>query len=77
MNPCINCRFFQIQPTWTLPNYTGQLGECKRRAPHLVELADKKSVTRWPRVGADSWCGDFKAKVTEDQAPEPSTRRQT
>lgn len=64
---CENCRYFS------------EAGECRRYPPQVVESIDSESaeyteqvfvssttLTYWPDVEPDSWCGEFKEKDEEE-----------
>ena len=47
---CKNCEYYETKTQ-----------ECRRYAPHPVDMAEQKKV-RWPATTPIAWCGEFKAK---------------
>lgn len=68
---CANCRYFRSGVSQISPvRYKEGLGECRRNAPrgpvHLTWGHEKElhvaSMTPFPIVPADDWCGEHSAK---------------
>lgn len=51
---CDACRF------WFRAKYSGDEGECRRRAPYAAPTRDR---SRWMKTDPDDWCGEYEAKL--------------
>lgn len=63
---CSDCRFYQTGPEFSdgTPSHNS---ECRRHAPSMRQQT-------FPRVFADSWCGEFQVAVVHDVQLAPVTR---
>lgn len=57
---CVACRFWELQPRIVTRDRTNR-GQCRRRAPKVVQSEDGRFHSTFPLMPEDSWCGDFEA----------------
>lgn len=42
--------------------YEDVLQECRRKAPRTTNAAYPRPGSKWPKVTASQWCGEWKSK---------------
>lgn len=62
---CKNCKYFKVSMISDSIHYPEEAhtGDCKRFPPLLFRNSVRNNIYRFPSVGTDNWCGEYKSKT--------------
>jgi hypothetical protein len=59
---CLNCQYYDRNPSMGSGAKSAQAGQCRRSAPMLSPVNPKTYMIEgvWPTVRDEDWCGEFR-----------------
>lgn len=63
---CDNCRFGLESNTKDKYNHPVPMIKCRYKPPSVFLDSKGNTVTRFPQLGLDGWCGQWETAVTEE-----------
>ena len=63
MYRCLNCHYYDRNPSTGAGGKSANAGQCRRNAPMLSPVNPKTYMIEgvWPTVRDEDWCGEYRA----------------
>ena len=69
MDRCLNCHYYDRNPSTGAGGKSANAGQCRRNAPMLSPVNPKTYMIEgvWPTIRDEDWCGEYRAGVRRSE----------
>ena len=69
MDRCLNCHYYDRNPSTGAGGKSANAGQCRRNSPMLSPVNPKTYMIEgvWPTIRDEDWCGEFRASVRRSE----------